>query len=116
MTGSLHAYSIMLNSPNIVSLADALSTRLSGSGLTPDGRESLSKELSSLSSSGTVLYDPKNPKYLSLELNILAKEGGTIHVSLAEDKDLFSLMLSTGINSFTFSSLLSENGDRNIHM
>ena len=95
MSGSFHAYAVMLNAPNIVSLVDALSTRLTGSGLALDERESFSKELSSLASSGMVLYDPKNPKYVSLSINIVAKEGGEAQIILHEDKDHFSLSISS---------------------
>ena len=116
MSGSFHAYTVMLNAPNIVSLVDALSTRLTGSGLAADERESFSKELSSLASSGMVLYDPKNPKYISLSMNLVAKEGGEAQIILHEDRGQFSLSISSWVSAFSLSSDTSENGEQSIHI
>lgn len=116
MTGSYHAYAVMLNTPNIVSLTDALSTRLTGSGLTPDGRESLSTELSTLTATGTVLYDPKNPKYISLSMNLVTQENAEGTLILHEDLGHFTLSLSSGMSAFSLSSDTSENGDQNVNI
>ncbi len=48
MSGALHGYEVMLDTPSIVSLVDTLSTRLTGSGLTDDDKKALAEDLSAL--------------------------------------------------------------------
>ncbi len=87
MSGTYQTYAVILNTTGIISLVDALSERVTGSGLSADSRAALSKELSSFQNSGTISYDPKNPKYLALDLMLTPPQGDAIHLNLLQSKE-----------------------------
>lgn len=113
MSGSLHSYEIMLNTPNIISLVDELSERITGSGLTSDERESLSKDLSTLQSKGTITYDPKNASYAHLMLTLTPPGSESVNIEFHESEQKYALALTTGVNVISFSTEKTENDVRN---
>lgn len=98
MSGSYHVYAVRLDATAIVALVDTLSERITGSGMSPDARASLSKELSTLESSGTIAYDQKQPKYLALDMTLTPKSGEAIHLKLLQSEKESSLLIATGKN------------------
>ena len=102
MSGSYHSYSVVLNTTGIVSLIDTLSERVTGSGMTPESRAALSKELSSFQNSGTVSYDPRNPKYFALDLTLIPTKGDSVHLNLLQSEKGSAVLVSIGKNELAF--------------
>lgn len=110
MSGSLHMYEVMLDTPSITTLIDTLSERITGSGLTSDERESLSKTLSSLQSSGVIGFDPKNASTISLQLSLTPPDSDTVQLSLKSDDKSSTFTVMTGMNSIAFSTEKTDDG------
>lgn len=114
MSGSIQSYEVMLNTPNIVSLADTVTTRLTGSGMDDESKKTLSEDLASLQGTGVVSYDPKNPKYFDMQLAITTKKGESTRIALHQDIDAFSLITTTGVNALSILTEKTKTGDRNL--
>lgn len=104
MSGSIHSYEVMLHSPNIVSLVDELSLRLTGSGLPDDAKKEISENLASLQGTGVVSYEPKNPKYFDIVLHLTPAQGESTQIAFHQDEKHFALTATTGVNAFTLNS------------
>lgn len=114
MSGTIQSYEVMINTPNIVSLVDVFSNRLTGSGMTDEEKKTLSEDLASLQGTGVVSYNPKNPKYFDMQLAVTAKQGESTKIALHQDIDAFSLVATTGVNAVSISSEKSPTGDKNL--
>jgi hypothetical protein len=110
MSGSLHMYEVMLDTPSITTLVDTLSERITGSGLTTDEREALSKTLSSIQSSGVIGFDPKDASVITLQLSLTPPDSETLQLSLNNDKKSSTFTVMTGVNSISFSTEKTDDG------
>lgn len=72
MSGSLHMWSIDLDRANILALAKKLSNDLAGTGMTDEYAKNIETNLASLSFSGKIGFDPKNPKVSLLDATLSA--------------------------------------------
>lgn len=114
MSGAIQSYEVTINTPNVVSLVDAFTLRLTGSGMSDNEKKSLSENLASVQGTGTVSYDPKNPKYFDMQLAVVAQQGESTRIAMHQDVDAFSLITTTGVNALSIITEKTKTGDRNL--
>jgi hypothetical protein len=86
MSGSLHYWSVDLDRSQIAALAKQLSLDLAGTGMTTENMTTLESNLSTVSFSGHLAYDPADPTVSVLDGSLSASGHILADISIHKDK------------------------------
>lgn len=87
MSGSLHVWAVELDRSNIVAMTKKLSQDLSGTWMTEANIKDLEDNLASLSFSGKIGFDPKNPK-ISIIDGVISSSGELVaQIMISKNED-----------------------------
>ncbi len=105
MSGALHMWSIDMNRTNMVELAKKLSLDLAGTGMTAETISNLEKSLNTITFTGSLWFDPKNPEVSYLDGTIslsgtiigwitISKNLDSTNIKLTSPEDQSALVLN----------------------
>jgi hypothetical protein len=110
MSGSLHMWNIEIDRTNILALTRKLSNDLTGTGLTDEYAKNIETNLVSLSFSGKIGFDPKNPKISLLDATISASGVLIGNIVISKNENNGSIAIS---NTDTKTSIILNYGKNN---
>jgi hypothetical protein len=121
MSGSLHMFSIEIDRANILALTKKLSLDLAGTGITDDYAKTVETNLTELSFSGVIGFDPKNPKISTLDANLSAsgvliaqivttktENGGSIAINNSTNKTFITINYGNKEGKYAFDASFSQ--------
>ena len=123
MSGSIHMWSVELDRTNILELAKRLSLDLAGTGMTTENADAIQKNLDTISFSGKLGFDPKDPRIsildgtLSLSGVILSEitlvknaDNGMVRFVNPEQKAAFVINYSKKEGKYSFDGGVTQEG------
>jgi hypothetical protein len=94
MSGALHFWSVELDRSNIVNLAKQLTKDLAGTGITDENIKAMTTSLESISFSGKIGFDPKDPTVSLLEGTLSASGKVLTDIVISHQKDNSSIQFT----------------------
>lgn len=110
MSGSLHSYSVALNTQNIIALVDDFTQKATGKALGDDAKTNLSNDLSGIHITGTMSFDPSESRTADFVGNIAASGSAEkmADFELHEKPNAFAMTTNSDGNTFLLNLVSDE--------